>query len=147
MQHRLIHEIFLLLSDGDRRALEITQLAPLEFAVLEQLDLEQGRRLTDIGVALLCVKSTITRLVDRLEADGLVVRTPDPLDRRAQRLLLTSRGAAVRAQAITLHSAAVERRMSCLSDDEQSRLYGLLDKLQVGLRADLSREAGDEVTG
>lgn len=30
-----------------------------------------------------CVKSNITQLVDRLEADGLVVRAPDPNDRRS----------------------------------------------------------------
>ncbi|WP_255603161.1 MarR family winged helix-turn-helix transcriptional regulator [Oscillochloris sp. ZM17-4] len=140
MQHRLIHEIYVLLDDGDRRALGATQLAPLEFSVLQQLNPEQGRRLTDVGAELLCVKSTITRLVDRLEADGLVIRTPDPLDRRAQRLLLTPKGDAVRTQAIALHGAAVERRMSCLSADEQTRLHGLLEKLQAGLRADLSEE-------
>ena len=32
---------------------------------------------------LSCVKSNITQLVDRLETDGLVVRKPDPRDRRA----------------------------------------------------------------
>jgi DNA-binding MarR family transcriptional regulator len=137
MQHRLIHEIYVLLDDGDRRALETTQLAPLEFAVLQQLNLEHGRRLTDVGADLLCVKSTITRLVDRLEADGLVLRTPDPLDRRAQRLLLTQKGDLVLRSALSLHTAAVERRMACLSTDEQTSLYDLLEKLQAGLRADL----------
>lgn len=138
MQHRLIHEIFVLLDDGDRRALEPTRLAPLEFAVLQQLDREDGRRLTDVGAELLCVKSTITRLVDRLESEGLVIRTPDPLDRRAQRLLLTAKGDALRTRAIALHNAAVERRMNHLSHDEQATLCELLEKLDVGLREDLT---------
>jgi MarR family 2-MHQ and catechol resistance regulon transcriptional repressor len=138
MQHRLIHKIYVLLDDGDRRALDETKLTPMEFAVLQQLDHEHGQRLTDVGAELLCVKSTITRLVDRLEADGLVLRTPDPTDRRAQRLILTPRGARVREMAMALHSAAVERRMSHLSPDEQSQLYDLLGKLQAGLQADLA---------
>lgn len=137
-QHRLIHDIYVLLDDGDRRVLDITHLTPLEFAVLQQLDTSHGRRLTDVGAELLCVKSTITRLVDRLEADGLVLRTPDPDDRRAQRLLLTARGVAVRSEAMAMHDAAVERRMGLLCPEEQRQLSSLLEKLRAGLRADLT---------
>jgi MarR family transcriptional regulator, 2-MHQ and catechol-resistance regulon repressor len=118
-QHRLLHDIYVLLDDGDRRVLETLALNPLEFAVLQRLGPSQGRRLTDIGAELLCVKSTITRLVDRLEASGLVLRTPDPDDRRAQRLLLTARGVEVRDEAARLHEAAVERRMNALDADDE----------------------------
>jgi DNA-binding MarR family transcriptional regulator len=136
-QHQLIHELFVLLDDGDRRLLGATRLSPLEFAVLQRLDTSHGQRLTDIGVALLCVKSTITRLVDRLELDGLVQRTPDPEDRRAQRLLLTRRGLTVRDQARHAYVASVERRLSGLDDEEQAQLCHLLAKLRDLLRADL----------
>lgn len=139
-QHRLIHDIYVLLDDGDRRVLEASHLTPLEFSVLQRLSTDQGRRLTDIGAELLCVKSTITRLVDRLEADGLVRRTPDPDDRRAQRLLLTPRGVIVRDQAETLHNSAVERRMAFLTADEQMVFQSLLEKLRTGLRTELKTE-------
>ena len=99
-----------------------------------------GQRLTDIGAELLCVKSTITRLVDRLEADGLVLRTPDPEDRRAQRLLLTARGMAIRDEAARLHDEAVERRMGQLDREEQELLQALLEKLRQRLQADLRGE-------
>lgn len=133
-QHRLLHDIYVLFDDGDRQVLEATGLTPLEFAVLQRLHMHEGRRLTDIGTELFCVKSTITRLVDRLEASGLVRRTPDPDDRRAQRLRLTSRGIMIRDQALRLHSAAVERRMAVLDADEQFALRRLLAKLHSGLR-------------
>lgn len=136
-QHRLIHEIFVLLDDGDRRVLAATRLTPLEFAVLQRLSTERGRRLTDIGAELLCVKSTITRLVDRLEAEGLVVRMPDPDDRRAQRLLLTPAGVTLRERAVALHSASIERRLAALSAEEQALLRELLGKLRTGLRRSL----------
>jgi DNA-binding PadR family transcriptional regulator len=35
---------------------------------------------------------TIVRIVDRMEADGLLERRPDPADRRARCLYLTSKG-------------------------------------------------------
>lgn len=137
-QHRLIHDIYVLLDDGDRRVLQGLNLSPLEFSVLQRLDTAQGRRLTDIGAELLCVKSTITRLVDRLEAHGLVRRTPDPDDRRAQRLLLTPDGLTLRDEASRIHDAAVERRMSLLDLAEQHVLRTLLEKLRVGLAEDLA---------
>jgi DNA-binding MarR family transcriptional regulator len=140
-QHRLIHDIYVLLDDGDRHVLEATRLTPLEFAVLQRLSTDKGRRLTDIGAELLCVKSTITRLVDRLEAEALVLRTPDPDDRRAQRLILTPKGVAVRERASTLHNASVERRMALLTPDEQVVLQRLLEKLRNGLQCELVEEA------
>jgi DNA-binding MarR family transcriptional regulator len=39
-----------------------------------------------------CVKSNITQLVDRLEADGLVERTHDPDDRRSVLAAITDEG-------------------------------------------------------
>jgi DNA-binding MarR family transcriptional regulator len=39
-----------------------------------------------------CVRSNITQLVDRLESDGLVVRSDDPHDRRSIRAELTAAG-------------------------------------------------------
>lgn len=39
-----------------------------------------------------CVRSNMTQLVDRLEADGLVSRISDPADRRVRRVVLTPAG-------------------------------------------------------
>ncbi len=49
-----------------------------------------------------CVRSNITQLVDRLEADGLVRRVDDPSDRRVVRATLTAAGrnACTRAEVI-----------------------------------------------
>jgi MarR family transcriptional regulator, 2-MHQ and catechol-resistance regulon repressor len=139
-QHRLINDVYVLLDDGDRRVLAAADLTPLEFAVLRRLDTDAGQRLIDVGAELLCVKSTITRVIDRLERAQLVTRTPDPNDRRAQRVTLTLQGIVVRDQAIDLHNQAVERRMNCLSTDEQALLSDLLAKLRDGLAADLRNE-------
>lgn len=49
--------------------------------------------LGELAQRLTCVRSNITQLVDRLEADGLVRRVDDPADRRATRAELTALGA------------------------------------------------------
>ena len=48
--------------------------------------------LSELAEKLTCVRSNVTQLVDRLEADGLVKRTDDPADRRAVRAEVTALG-------------------------------------------------------
>src|SRR5260221_10677503 len=48
--------------------------------------------LGQLAERLACVKSNVTQLVDRLEADRLVLRTADPGDRRSRLALLTQSG-------------------------------------------------------
>jgi DNA-binding MarR family transcriptional regulator len=48
--------------------------------------------LSECAEKMTCVRSNITQLVDRLEADGLVQRVEDPADRRVVRAALTRLG-------------------------------------------------------
>src|SRR5436189_1802929 len=53
---------------------------------------DQPISLSELAEKLTCVRSNITQLVDRLEADGLVKRIDDPADRRAVRAEVTGLG-------------------------------------------------------
>ena len=48
--------------------------------------------LGELAQKLACVRSNVTQLVDRLEADGLVRREADPADRRSIRAVVTDTG-------------------------------------------------------
>jgi len=48
--------------------------------------------LSQLAERLSCVRSNMTQLIDRLEADGLVNRLPDPADRRSVKAELTDLG-------------------------------------------------------
>lgn len=48
--------------------------------------------LGELAQRLACVRSNVTQLVDRLEADGLVRREADPADRRSIRAVVTDSG-------------------------------------------------------
>jgi DNA-binding MarR family transcriptional regulator len=79
-------------------------------------------------------KQTMAQAVDQLEAAGYVTRRPDPHDRRARRVVLTERGAAVRATAVTA-VARVERRWAELDGaDELEALRAHLLRLLQRLR-------------
>jgi len=70
--------------------------AGLSTAKFQALDVLVGARkpmsLSDLAGNLKCVRSNVTQLVDRLEADGLVERVTDPSDRRAVRAVVTAVG-------------------------------------------------------
>ena len=57
-----------------------------KLAALSRL-VEAGESLPlgQLAERLACVKSNVTQLIDRLEAEGLVSRLPDPGDRRKPR--------------------------------------------------------------
>lgn len=80
---------------GDRleSALGTVGLSVAKHSALTKLA-EAGEPLTlsELAERLSCVRSNITQLVDRLEADGLVVRVDDPSDRRSIRAELTDLG-------------------------------------------------------
>lgn len=69
------------------------QLSLAKLNVLNRLA-ESGEPLTlgEIAARLSCVRSNVTQLVDRLEADGLVRREADATDRRSIRAVLTLLG-------------------------------------------------------
>jgi DNA-binding MarR family transcriptional regulator len=48
--------------------------------------------LSELAEKLTCVRSNVTQLVDRLEAEGLVKRIDDPTDRRVVRAEVTALG-------------------------------------------------------
>src|SRR5438874_5390711 len=68
--------------------LSIAKLAALHHLTQAGESLPLGQ----LAERLACVKSNVTQLVDRLEADGLVTRTSDPNDRRSRIAVLTDAG-------------------------------------------------------
>jgi DNA-binding MarR family transcriptional regulator len=62
------------------------------FAVLQALWESDGMSITDLGEKAQLEKSTMTSLIDRMEAAGLVRREDHPADRRAFQICLTPRG-------------------------------------------------------
>lgn len=60
-----------------------------QWAVLARLDRFEGLKQSELAEMLDLQPITLTRLLDRLCAGGLIERRPDPNDRRANRLYLT----------------------------------------------------------
>jgi len=102
-----------------------------------------GPRQTQLALAhsLGLDKTTMTSLLDRLEAAGLVTRDQDSRDRRARIPGLTEAGARVQQELIAARDRAEAAVLSQLSADEQRVLRAMLARLAEG-PADDARAAG-----
>ncbi|WP_404477201.1 MarR family winged helix-turn-helix transcriptional regulator [Novosphingobium sp. BL-52-GroH] len=92
-------------------------------------------RAADIADRFGITPRTVTEAVDGLEREGLVVRRPDPEDRRAKRLEITPAGEAAIAVTEPLRRRLVQEIFAVLGDREAEHLHQTVRKL---LQCDLA---------
>ncbi len=74
---------------------------------------------------------SVTKLVDRLEAEGLVARSHDSDDRRVTWVATSERGVALLGESRRRKTAWLAGRISTLDPDQQRRLADALDVLDA----------------
>jgi DNA-binding MarR family transcriptional regulator len=74
-------------------------------------------------------RATMTGLIDTLERDGLVVRAPDPKDRRMMSVTLTARARTLLQRVLPGHFQRMAALMAPLSEPERRKLVQLLNKI------------------
>ncbi|MGI9666868.1 MAG: MarR family winged helix-turn-helix transcriptional regulator [Acidimicrobiia bacterium] len=98
---------------------------------------DNSLRGVDVAAQLRIGPTRVSRLVDRGEEAGLVQRTPDPNDRRAQRIVLTDAGVDVAvAYAPLMRSVIDQVATDTFTAKERDQLVALLRRL---------RDAADDV--
>jgi DNA-binding MarR family transcriptional regulator len=113
------------------KALAAVNLSGPKFAALSVLVAQdQPLSLSELAEKLTCVRSNVTQLVDRLEADGLVKRTDDPSDRRGVRAEVTKLGRERHAAGLKVVNKVHEEVAKQLSAVDQSVLKRALDTIQ-----------------
>jgi len=73
--------------------------------------------------------TSVTNIVDRLQADGLVRRIPHPTDRRATLVEITEAGSALQDEA-TKSVTDIDFGLAGLTDDQQDQLTALLARVR-----------------
>lgn len=113
-----------------------------DWIVLSALIIEPGRTQLALGHALGLDKTTLTSLLDRLESDGLIIRSLDPRDRRARIPELTPRGQQVQARVTRARDHAEAELLKAFSAQEQHLLRTLLTRLAAGQHGDCLQSTG-----
>lgn len=121
------------------RELEHEHDLPLtQYEVLLYLDSAPDHRLrmSELASSVLLSQSGITRLVDRMEGEGLVERVPCPDDRRGLWAILTDAGRSRLAAARPSHLAGVRARfLDHLGDEELQALSDAWERVRPGITA------------
>jgi DNA-binding MarR family transcriptional regulator len=124
-------------------------LAPIDltfsrYELLVHLYFNDGRLpLAQLGKRLQVHQTTVTSLVDKLEAQGLIRRTPHPTDRRATIAQITSQGSSLTRDAITRLNRELFRDLG-LSGEEVQTLISVLTKMRRSW-GDFPEESGAEL--
>jgi MarR family 2-MHQ and catechol resistance regulon transcriptional repressor len=112
---------------------EGADLSVAKYSALKHLALsDEPLSLSEMAARLVCVRSNISQLVDRLEADGLVRRVEDPRDRRCVRAALTDLGRERQADGTHRLEEVREEIVEILSEVDRGALERALARLQPG---------------
>ncbi|GAB3970036.1 MarR family transcriptional regulator [Actinoallomurus acanthiterrae] len=88
----------------------------------------------ELATLLHCDKTNITGLVDRLQRRGLLIRQPDPDDRRVTRVHLTPEGETVTGQFQQAINTTLTSRFSSWPPTQRDGLVHLLRSATTALR-------------
>ena len=116
----------------EERLRATTDLSWAEFELLMRLQVSSARglQMSEIAAQLVGSPSGTTRIADRLEKDGLIVRETPRENRRIVLVELTDRGRAVLAEAGKAFRVILQETFGDhLTEDEVSELRGLLRTL------------------
>jgi DNA-binding MarR family transcriptional regulator len=98
---------------------------------------DQRLRMSELAAQMIASRSNVTRLIDRMENDGLVARERLEEDRRGACAVLTPEGKKLRKKMWAVYGPAIEELFdSQLTKAERTALASAMHKLiDVALRA------------
>lgn len=92
-------------------------------------------RMQELADRVLLSKSGLTRLIDRMEREGLVTRTACPSDRRGTFAELAPKGATALRRSAPTHLRGVREHFAThLTDDEAEQLAAILGRIAGAAR-------------
>ena len=91
----------------------------------------EGVTMSELSRMLLVSNGNATTVVDRLEKDGLVRRSPSPSDRRTVHVALTPEGLAQFEALAANHEAEVSRLFAGLSEGDLDMLTDILKRMRA----------------
>jgi DNA-binding MarR family transcriptional regulator len=119
-------------------------LTPAQFDIVATLGNTPGMPFRELGERTLITKGTLTGVVDRLEARGLVERVASDVDRRSVNVRLTALGEREFRRVFEPHIAHLKRGFADWSARDLDALESHLTRLRDGLsRADRAAVRSD----
>jgi MarR family transcriptional regulator, transcriptional regulator for hemolysin len=126
----------LLRTYSDQRARDLNTTRA-QWAVLSRLQRCEGAKQSELAEALEIAPITLARLIDKLDAAGMVERRADPHDRRAHRLYLTEEAIPALAALGALAEDVMGRALAGLDDETLEAFLKGLAMVKANLKSEL----------
>ena len=104
-------------------------LSLAQHEILVTIRRDSGLTQRELSEQLLVVKSNATALLKKLEARGLVRRTPDPDDSRIKRLSLTRKGNGLVERSFAVQTKVVKAMVSVVTDAELEFIADIMGRV------------------
>ena len=129
----LLHDVARLLRvDADKRA-RAHGMTRAQWAILIWLDRQPGMSQKELAELLEVEPITVARLIDRLEARGMVERRPDPRDRRIWRLHVSPPARAVLGDIHEQRAEMTAMVTQGVADESQKSMIEALSRMKTTL--------------
>jgi DNA-binding MarR family transcriptional regulator len=111
-------------------------LSIARYDVLTHVEMAGGRlRLSELASSIVLSPSGLSKLVDRMEAAGLVRRSPDPNDARSTFAEITPQGRSLVKRARRSHHESLQRAFGdALDDRDVADLTRIMGRIGASLR-------------
>jgi MarR family transcriptional regulator for hemolysin len=118
-----------------------------QWTVLARLDRFEGLKQSELADMLDLQPITLTRLLDRLCAGGLIERRPDPHDRRANRLYLTPAARPLLERLTDLGEELMAMALAGVDRHGVERMVAQLAKVKENLRTAIAQRGAAAPAG
>lgn len=110
-------------------------ITPEQWVLLAKISEEDGISPTDLSLVSLRDKPYTTRLIEKLEENGLIFKEESKSDRRSAFIYLTKRGAEVKKEIIPIADEINEWLVENMDENEVKILKNLLHKMYANIQS------------
>lgn len=128
LSHQLI-ELYERLSSWEQDVVKNSGLSTPQMHTIEIVGHSGSLRMKELAKKMGVTTGTLTVMVDRLEQQGLLKRTPHETDRRSYLIALTEKGQKLFAEHHQYHLHLTEEITATLSTEEQTQFSAVLEKI------------------
>jgi DNA-binding MarR family transcriptional regulator len=122
-------ELYEKLSSWEQDVVKSSGLSPAQMHTIEIVGHGASLRMKELAKKMGVTTGTLTVMIDRLEQQGLLQRTPHETDRRSYLIALTAKGQALFAEHHQYHLRLIEEITATLSSEEQTMFGLVLEKI------------------
>ena len=108
--------------------------------IIKHAGTKEGIKQNEISRRLLVTASNITKLLDRLEKDGMITRNAKENDRRAKLIKITPEASKLLDDVWSVYSAEIETAAKKLKDEEAEKLADILIENLISVHSGQEKE-------